>query len=335
MKRLNILAVATLLLIPAAAGYSADQSAEEVLKAIVKVRAVIHEDAATAASLGTEREGHGVLIDSAGHILTIGYLILEAKSIEVTGPEGDVLEAAFVGYDYDTGFGLLRVDKALNITPIKLGMSAALKAGEPALVAGHNGPDAILGVRVAARQEFVGYWEYLLDNAIYTVPPYKDYGGAALIGSDGSLLGIGSIYTQVMIPGLGVAPANMFVPIDLLKPILTDLISAGRSRQPQKPWLGMHTDESHGRVFIVRIRTEGPAQQAKLQTGDLILRVNGQPVDGQADFLRKVWALGTAGVEVPISILRGAKIHEVTVRSADRYQFLKLDPEATATKETI
>jgi len=335
MKQLLILAVIPLLLIAAGTGYAAEQTAEEILKAIVKVRAVIHEDATTAPSLGTEREGHGVLIDSAGHILTIGYLILEAKSIEVTGPEGEVIDATFVGYDYDTGFGLLRANKALDIMPIKLGSSSALKTGEPALVAGHKGADALLGVRIAARQEFVGYWEYLLDNAIYTVPPYEDYGGAALIGSDGSLLGIGSIFTQIKIAGLGAAPANMFVPIDLLKPILADLITAGRSSQPPKPWLGVHTDESHGRVFVIRILPGGPGQQANLQVGDLILKVNNQAVEGQADFLRKVWALGTAGVEVPISILRGAKIQDITLRSTDRHRYLKVAPEAGGKKETL
>ena len=335
MKRLLIAAIVPLLLVATATGYAAEQTAEEILKAIVKVRAIIHDDATTAQSLGTEREGNGVFIDSAGYILTIGYLILEAKTIEITGPDGQVVEASSVGYDYDTGFGLLRVNKPMNIRPMKLGSATALKTGEPALVAGHKGPDDILGVRVAARQEFVGYWEYLLDNAIFTVPPYENYGGAALIGSDGSLLGIGSIFTQVKIPGLGSAPANMFVPIDLLKPILTDLKTAGRSRQPQRPWLGMHTDESHGRVFVIRTHPGGPAQKANLQAGDLILKVNNQAVEGQADFLRKVWALGTAGVEVPISILRGANIQDITLRSADRYQFLKVAPEAGDKKETL
>ena len=328
-------AIVTLFLIAGATGYAADQTAEDILKAIVKVRAVIHDDAVTAQSLGTEREGNGVLIDPAGHILTIGYLILESKIIEVTGPDGQVMDATFIGYDYDTGFGLLRVNKALNLTPMKLGSSSKLKAGEPALVADHKGSESVLGVRIAARQEFTGYWEYLLESAIYTIPPFQNYGGAALIGSDGYLLGIGSIFTQIDVPGFGPLPANMFVPIDLLKPILKDLKSAGRSRNPPKPWLGMHTDESHGRVFLIRIHPGGPAQKANLQVGDLILKVNNQSVEGQADFFRKVWALGTAGVKVPLSILRGTKIQDITLQSADRYQFIKRGPEVDGKRETL
>ena len=335
MNRFRLMAIVPFFLIAVGTGYAADQTAEEILKAIVKVRAVIHDDAVTAQSLGTEREGNGVLIDSAGHILTIGYLILESKIIEVTGPDGQVMNATFIGYDYDTGFGLLRVNKALNITPMKLGSSSKLKTGEPALVADHKGSDSVLGVRIAARREFTGYWEYLLENAIFTIPPFQNYGGAALIGNDGALLGIGSIFTQINVPGLGSLPANMFVPIDLLKPILSDLITTGRSRQPQRPWLGMHTDESHGRVFVIRIHPGGPAQKANLQAGDLILKVNRQPVEGQADFFRKIWALGTAGVKVPISILRGTKIQDITVNSADRYKFLKLSPEMGEKKEML
>ncbi len=325
MKRLIIGAIILHLIIMGDAGY-AQKQAEEILKAVVKVRAVIPDGAVTAPLLGTEREGNGILIDSDGYILTIGYLILEAATIEVIDPEDKVIEAKFIGYDYDTGFGLIRTDKLLNVVPLKLGSSSELKQGDPALVAGHKGSEDVVGVRVVARDEFVGYWEYLLENAIYTTPPYQNYGGAALIGPNGSLLGIGSIFTRIAVAGFGSIPANMFVPIDLLKPILNDLKTTGRSRQPQKPWLGVHTEESHGRVFITRLTSGGPGEKSNLQAGDLILKVNRQPVRGQADFFRKIWALGNAGIKVPISILRETEIKEITLNSIDRYQLLKPNP---------
>ena len=325
MKRLFLMTVILSLMIICDIGY-AQQQAEEVLKAIVKVRAAIRADAITAPLLGTEREGNGILIDSDGYILTIGYLILEAETVEVLGPDEKVIAAKFVGYDYETGFGLIRADKLWGVEPLNLGSSSEIKQGDPALVAGHKGSDDVVGVRVVYRGEFVGYWEYLLENAIYTTPPYQNYGGAALIGPDGSLLGIGSIFTQVSVSGFGTIPANMFVPIDLLKPILNDLKIAGRSRQPQKPWLGVHTEESHGRVFITRLMPGGPGEKGKLQPGDIILKVNQEPVTGQADFYRKVWNLGIAGIEVPISILRETEIMEITLNSIDRY--LLLNPQA-------
>jgi S1-C subfamily serine protease len=315
-------------------GYAQKQP-DEILKAVVKVRAEIPDSALTASTLGTEREGNGILIDADGYILTIGYLILESRSVEVIGPDDKAISAKYIGYDYDTGFGLIKVDKALDAEPLKLGASLEIKQGDPALVAGHTGSEGVVGVRVIQRGEFVGYWEYLLENAIYTTPPYQNYAGAALIGPDGSLLGIGSILTRIPVPGFGAIPANMFVPIDLLKPILNDLKTAGRSRGPQKPWLGVFTEESHGRVFVTRLTAGGPGEKSKLQAGDIILKVNQQPVTGQADFLRKVWALGNAGVKVPISILREAEIKDITLNSIDRYQLLKPQAEMEGKQETM
>ena len=321
MKKLTVLVIVVLWLV-AGAGY-AQIEAKDILKAVVKVRAKIPDSAITAPLLGTEREGNGILIDSNGFVLTIGYLILESDTVEVTDSEGQVLEAKYIGYDYDTGFGLIQAEKLLGVAPLKLGSARELKQGDPALVAGHKGAEDVVGVRIVHRGEFVGYWEYLLENAIYTTPPFQNYGGAALIGPEGSLLGVGSIFTRIAVSGFGAVPANMFVPVDLLKPILNDLMTTGRSRQPQKPWLGVYTEEAHGRLFITRLTAGGPGEKSRLQAGDIILKVNQQPVSGQADFYRKVWALGNAGVEVPISILRETEIKDITLNSIDRYQLLK------------
>lgn len=325
MKRIRFIVILALLIAFGVPAY-ADQAAEEILKAVVKIRAIVSKDARSARSLGTEREGNGVVIDSKGHILTIGYLISDAETIEVTGPEGKPIHATFVGYDHNTGFGLLRTDKPLNVQPMKLGQSSEVKEGDPILVAGHGGKDSVQVGQVIARKEFVGYWEYLIENAIFITPPYPNFGGAALIDRDGRLMGIGSIYTQMMIQGLGSIPCNMFVPIDLLNPILSDLLIRGRSREAPRPWLGLNAEETHGRVFITRVTSEGPAERAGLQPEDLILAVNGKPVNGLADFYRKVWALGNAGVDVSLSILRGTQIRDITVHSADRYQSLRLKP---------
>ena len=202
MKKFYTLMAVIILISPA----YAQQEAEQLLKAIVKVKSTIPNEARTAGVLGTTREGNGVLIDSDGHILTIGYLILEAAGIKVVDQEGFEIRARYIGYDHKTGFGLIRAEKALSTAPIKLGQSSDIKAGDPVLVIGHGGLDSVQGARVVFRGEFTGYWEYLLENAIYTTPPYADYGGAALIGRDGKLLGIGSIFTQKTITGLGAVP---------------------------------------------------------------------------------------------------------------------------------
>ncbi len=305
----------------------ADQSAEKILEAIVKIRAIIPADAHTARTLGTEREGNGVVIDSKGHILTIGYLIVEAEDIQVFPAEGKAVKATFVGYDYKTGFGLLRTEEPLGVPPMKLGQSSEVKEGDPVLVAGYGGGDSAQAARVISRKEFAGYWEYLLEDAIFTTPPYANYGGAALVGREGQLLGIGSLFTQIVIQGFGSIPCNLFVPIDHLKPILSDLIAKGRSREAPRPWLGVNVEEAHERVFVIQVTPKGPAEEAGLKPGDIILTVDGKAVNGLADFYRKVWALGNAGVDVPLSVLQGIRIRDIKVRSIDRYQFLRLKPQ--------
>lgn len=323
MKRVCLSLLVALVLMFGVPSY-AEQTAEEVLKAIVKVRSIVPSDAHTARSLGTEREGNGVVIDSDGHILTIGYLIIEAENIKVVVPAGKPVSATFVAYDHTTGFGLLRANDPLGVAPVKLGRSSELSTGDPVLVASHGGQEWVQGARVVSRSEFAGYWEYLLDNAIITAPPHPSFGGAALLGPDGKLLGIGSLLTQVAVPSLGSVACNIFVPIDLLKPILTDLITKGRSAEPPRPWLGVNAEEAHGRVFVVRVTSGGPAEQAGIKPGDIILEVNTNAVYGLADFYRKVWALGRAGVDVPLSILQGTQIRKIVVHSADRYQYLRI-----------
>lgn len=299
---------------------------ETLIEAVVTVRSTVPDDARTARSLGTEREGNGVVIDGNGLVLTIGYIILEATSIDVVLSDDSAVPASLVAYDHDTGFGLLRTIRPLTVTPMQFGSSSELGEGETVVVMSADGENAVQGARVISRGEFVGYWEYLLDSAIYAAPSHSSFAGAALIGRDGRLLGIGSIYTQMAVVGFGAVPCNMFVPIDLLKPILQDLVQKGRTDQPQRPWLGMHMDETLGRVIVQRISPEGPAEKAGLKTGDIVLKVGKTPVTGLSDFFRKVWALGKAGVDVPLRVLQGTEIRNVTITSADRLEYLRIRP---------
>ena len=317
--------MAALLVIAAApAGAQTTTPKANPLNAIVGIKAEIPPSATTARTLGTEREGGGVVIDADGLVLTIGYLILEAVQAEVVLQNGDSVPAEIVAYDYDTGFGLLRPATPLNVPPIALGDSDSLAEQTQVLVAGPDGPSAAM---VVSRREFAGYWEYLLPNAIFTAPPYRSFGGAALIGADGSLLGIGSLIVGDAVgPGRSL-PGNMFVPISRLKPIMSDLMRDGRSGGPVKPWLGLFGEEIRGHVFINRVSPGGPAEAAGILEDDIVVAVSGEPVASLSEFYRKVWALGEAGIDVPLTIVRGTSgTREISVRSADRYQYLRLDP---------
>ncbi len=298
----------------------ADTNAEGILRSVVKIRATISKEAESAGTLGTERQGNGVVIDSEGTILTVGYLIREAESIEVTAWGVKSVSARVVGYDFGTGFGLIRADKNLGVKPIALGKSSAVKTGDSILVAGHGGKDSVQVSRVISRQEFAGYWEYLLDEAIYTLPAFDNFSGAALIDADGRLIGIGSLFTQVLVPDWGLVGCNIAIPIDLLGPVIDDLRKVGRPGKEQRPWLGINATESHGRIFITKITSGSPAEKAGMKPDDIVLMVDGKEVVGLSDFYRKVWAVGSAGVEIPLSILQGSKIRDIKVRSIDRYE---------------
>lgn len=319
MRNLGGRRAAALLFLALGAGPLAfAQEAEEALQAVVQVRATVPAEATTAAALGTEREGNGVLIDEQGLVLTIGYLIVEAQTLEVEGPQGS-LPAEFVAYDANTGFGLLRARGLAGSRPVTFGDSSAVEVGDTVHVLGFGRP--AMEARLILRSQFVGSWEYLLEDALYAAPAFPEFGGAALI-QEGRLVGIGSILTAFSLPGVGRLPGNMFVPINLLKPILAEMVRDGRPASPARPWLGLNTEETEGRVVVTQVTPEGPAERAGLRRGDLILAVGPAAVNGVADFYRLLWATGTAGVTVRLRVLQGEKVRELSIRSADRQERL-------------
>jgi S1-C subfamily serine protease len=300
-------------------------SAESVLDGVVRIATKAPPSARSADTLGTEREGSGIVIDSNGLVLTIGYLLLEVEAIEIGLSDGRKVEASLVAYDHDTGFGLLRAAGKLPVKPVELGDSDAIKVQDQVLVAAHGGQGMAMPALVVSRRVFTGYWEYLLENAIFTSPPHPAFGGAALFASDGKLVGVGSLIVGDAAGPEQQMPGNMFVPIDRLKPILAELLDSGRSPEPPRPWLGLNSEEVYGRLFVTRVAPGGPAEAAGIAKGDLVVGIGGQAVSGLAEFYRKVWALGPAGVSVPLDVLRGTSVSSIPVKSGNRYQYLKMN----------
>ena len=296
--------------------------AEETLSAVVRVKTRIIKDARSAETLGLQRDGSGVLIRD-GYVLTIGYLVIEAESIEVTGADGKAVPATVAGYDHASGFGLLKLLAPMTGKPLPLGDASALEEREAAMIASHGGRDGVNLVYVVSRRPFTGSWEYQLDSAIFTYPAVMNWSGAALISAKGELLGIGSLIVNDSAGAGSQSPGNMFVPIDLLKPILDDLIAAGRRSGPARPWIGLNAEEMRGRLIVARVSPEGPAARAGLKSGDIVIGVAGEEVNTLADLYRKVWARGAAGVEVPLKVLQGLEIRDVAVRSMDRLDYFK------------
>ena len=293
---------------------------DNILRSIVAVRSLIPEDAFTAGTLGTEREGSGVVIRENGLVLTIGYLITEAEEVWLTTNDGNVVAAHALAYDQETGFGLVQPLGLLGVPPMELGNAAEAEVGDEVVLA--DGIGQFVQANIVAKQEFAGYWEYLLDEAIFIAPAHPSWGGAALIGADGRLLGIGSLRLQ-MSQGGEATDINMVVPIDILRPILNDLLNRGQVDKPPRPWLGAFAAESNGEVVAMSVAEGGPAAQAGLRRGDVISEIRDGEVDGLADFYRKVWKSGPAGAEIPMRILRNGREAWLRVKSADRGSFLK------------
>jgi S1-C subfamily serine protease len=295
---------------------------ERAFDALVLVRAEVPADGFTVANLGTERGGYGVVIREDGLVLTIGYLISEASQIWLTSNRGSVVPGYRLAYDQATGFGLIQPLGKLDTTHVERGLAADVKVGDTAFVIGHGGKAHALKTQVIGKQEFAGSWEYVLDEALFTTPAHPQWGGAALLDAQGHLIGIGSLLMQQQIDR-EVVHVNMFVPIDLLNPILDAMLQTGRSAHPPHPWLGMSTQDPDGKLVVGRLSAGGPAERAGVRVGDAVLGVGELRVQGLAELFRAVWRLGGPGVEVPLTLARAGDVIRITVKSADRNDFLK------------
>jgi S1-C subfamily serine protease len=296
---------------------------EHALSSVVGLHTTIPADAFTAETLGTERAGNGVFIRDNGLVLTIGYLITEAETIWITLGDGRSVPGHVLGYDQETGFGLVQALAKLDVPALDIGRSANASIGERVVVGGFGGRQRSVAARIVAKQEFAGYWEYVLDEAIFTAPSHPNWGGTALIGPAGDLLGIGSLQLQHAAERGQTQNINMIVPIDLLEPLIDDLLKFGRRNAPPRPWLGLYATEVENRLVIVGLADRGPAKKADLRTGDIILSVAGKDVRDLASFFRLIWAQGHAGVDVPITIYRDGETLDVRVKSSERNKFLK------------
>jgi S1-C subfamily serine protease len=299
------------------------QPASPPLDAVVKLSIRAVEGARTADSLGAEREGTGIVIDDQGLILTIGYLVLEAASVLVIGGDNKIYPASVVGFDHATGFGLLRAKPAPPCAPVELGDSSALTELQSLVVACHEGGGGVTGAALVSRRRFTGWWEYMIDDALFTAPPRYEHSGAALFDGEGRLVGIASLWVSDAL-NAGVAfPGNMFVPINLLKDVLPDLVQNGRRSGAKRPWLGLNTEQLESHVVVSRVLPDSPAEYAGLQRGDIILGVGGDSIGGQSEFYERLWASGAAGSDVTLHIVREKSVRHLIVQTGDRLDYLQ------------
>lgn len=296
---------------------------DRALSSIVSLRSEVPGDAFTANTLGTERGGSGAVIRDSGLIATIGYLITEAETVWINTNDGRAVPGHALAFDQESGFGLVQALGKLNLPALEFGDSDRLKVGDRAILAAGGGRHHAIENKLVGRQEFAGYWEYVLDDAFYTAPAHPFWGGTGLIGPDGKLYGTGSLILQQG-DGRGKRlDMNMVVPIGLLPPILSDLLTYGRVNRPARPWLGMYAAESDEAILVGGVADGGPAEKAGVHTGDRIIAVGNEEISDLGGLWRRVWASGSAGAEVRLRLARDDSVFGVSVRSADRTAFLK------------
>jgi S1-C subfamily serine protease len=285
---------------------------------VLLISSIVPENAFSAATLGTERAGNAILIRDTGLVLTIGYLVNEASSVWLRTVDGRVLPADIIGIDQSTGFALVQALGRLELPAMELGDSDTAQIGEEMVMAGGGGRQRAVAAHVVARQQFAGYWEYLVENAIFTAPAHPNWGGTALIGPKGDLMGVGSLQLEQAKGRNSTEHINMSVPVNLLKPVLDDLMTIGRPNVAPKPWLGVYATEVENRVVLMGFADRGPAKRADLRTGDVVLAVAGTPVVDLASFYKRLWALGDAGVEAPLTVYRDGRKLDMRIMTADR-----------------
>src|SRR5882757_8367747 len=288
--------------------------------AMVSITAHVPEDAMSAGLLGTERSGHGVRIREDGLIVTIGYVVHEAESLWI-GTGNTVVPGFVVGHDFDSGLALVKPSLPLQGPLMEVGRADLLNVGDTVSVVSSGGRAQVIEARVVAKQEFAGRWEYVLDQAVFTSPPHESWSGAALVDSHGRLCGLGSLVIQGFEVRGATTTVNMFVPIELLAPILDEIIEHGRRLSPPRPWLGMLVHDDQHDLTVVGVYRNCPADKAGLRPGDVIVGIDDEPVNGLANMFRLMWSLGSAGVDVPLNVLRNAERMQLKVRSGDRAGF--------------
>jgi S1-C subfamily serine protease len=295
---------------------------ERTLASVVNMRALVPEDAFTAPILGTDRLGNGILIRENGIVLTIGYLVTEAEQVWMTTTDGRVVPGSVLAYDHETGFGLVQAHRPLGIPVVPLGSAQDIRINDPVIVGGGGGRRHALSARVVSKREFAGSWEYVLDQALFTAPAHPSWGGAGLIDRQGRVAGIGSLFVQQAREQVELA-GNMFVPIDLLRPIFDDLARTGRPATPPRPWLGVYLAQSERSIVVVGLANGGPAQKADVRPGDQVIEVAGDQVVDLAATFRRIWTLGDAGVEVPLTLRRNGRVLQLVVGSTERNSILR------------
>jgi S1-C subfamily serine protease len=298
------------------------QMVERVMQSVVAIQARTDDDASTARTLGQRRQGSGVVI-GPDLVLTIGYLLIEAQSVDLIDRQGRRVPAQVKAVDTVSGFGLVRSLVPLRLEPVPLGDSDVVKAPAKVLTLG-QGEVELTELQVVSRKPFAGNWEYLLETPLMTLPAVNNWSGAGLFDEAGQLIGLGSLLVPDVFGDSKPMPGNLYVPLNELKPQLVELLRNGKRTGPAQSWLGISSQAVRGGGLMVqRVTPESPASQAGIQAGDVLVALQGRAIDNLPDFYRQLWTSGPAGSTLEITVKRLGQERKIRITTGDRALSLK------------
>lgn len=254
--------------------------------------------------------GSGVVVSPAGYILTNNHVIEGADDIEVMLNDGRVVKASVIGTDPETDLAVLKVNLD-NLTAITLGNSDALEVGDPVLAVGNPfgvGKTVTSGIVSALGRSQLGINTF--ENFIQTdaaINPGNS--GGALVDVNGHLVGINTAIYSRSGGSMGIGFA---IPTSTARAVMESIVQDG---QVTRGWIGVEPRElspelaetfgipAKSGVIITGVLQNGPAAEAGVRPGDLILAVNGKAVNSVAELLTQVAAL-KPGVKAELQINR-------------------------------
>lgn len=291
---------------------------EYVVPATVSIRSVTPQRHPSARLLGTERMGSGAIIDAEGHILTVGYVVMGARTIEVTLPDQQQFPATLVCQDFESGIAILQTP-ARDLPTVPLGHSSSLKEGDKVIIVAATDQTQRMASPgfISALRPFEAYWEYMLDQAILTTAMNPGFGGGPLLDSLGQMIGVLSLNLN------STKEMTLAIPIDLFHRVKEGVFTFGSitDRRP-RPWVGMYSEPVEGGVAVIGLIPNGPASRAGMEVKDVILEVNNAEATGRRELYELMWR-NRAGDELTFTVQRGEEVLDIRVTSMDRAEFYR------------
>jgi S1-C subfamily serine protease len=285
---------------------------------VVNIQTTVARDHRSVPILGTERMGSGVVVDPAGLILTVNYVVMGGQTVQVSFLRGRRVRAEIVAQDFEIGLALLRI-KRQGLTAATLRVEGELERGEPVVAVASTGAQErrVAGGLVTYLGEFEAHWEYLLERGIVSNAANPGFGGGGLFTLTARLAGIVSLNLNELIRN------SLSIPVEHYREHERELLRYGRVvSRPRRAWLGVFAHVVEEGIVVAAVVPEGPGDRGGLREGDLIVSLNAEKLESRRDLYVSLWRHGP-GEPLTFEVMRDSSLRRVLVTSGDRAEFFR------------